>query len=160
MSKYNEELFRQVLTLIKHDRSLWNQETFRQPSYASSCGTTCCIAGWAVVVKHGEFIPINDSTMPYTGRWVLPPNFERNHDFELEGARLLGLNGKEAADIFFFISDHSRNPEIEDDEYLDEPPHVTFNQMVKRIMKVTGLDFSDLLDSEEVAHDPYPATVL
>lgn len=154
MSQYNEKLFRQVLELIKQDRSLWNQETFQSRNYTSSCGTTCCVAGWAVTLTHGKFVPTEDPDAAYVGHWELPAHFERTHNFEVEGASLLGLSAEEANDMFFLITDETQEYYDEDGELLDR--HVTYNQMVKKVMEITGLDFSDLLDSEEVPHEPWP----
>ncbi len=148
MSEYNEPLFRKILTMIKHAKSLWNQETFRQNSYGSSCGTTCCIAGWAVTLTHGEYVPITDQESPYSGTWVLPGGYG-NFNMETEGKNLLGLTWNEVDKIFYYITDDSVLVETDEDGYETSPP-VTYNQMVYRIMEVTGLDFSDLLDSEEM----------
>lgn len=146
MSEYNEELFRKVLGMIKHDKSLWNQENFRQSDFSSSCGTTCCIAGWAVTLTYGKFIPVTDPESPFSGTWVLPG--EHSSNMETEGKNLLGLTWSEVDKIFYYITDEDTLVSADEDGYEVNPP-VTYNQMVTRIMEVTGLDLADLLDSEE-----------
>lgn len=143
MSQYNEILFRQVLDLIRQDPSLWDQGTFQSRNFQSSCGTTGCIAGWAVAVTYGT---LED------GVWYFDRDKFKDMSMEAEAAKLLGLSYNipkpteddpfpidEVDKVFYFISD----------DYTGKP--VTFNQMVRRIMDVTKLDLHDMLVDEDFA---------
>lgn len=152
MTEYNEELFRKVLTLIKNDRSLWDQNSFISRSRESSCGTTHCIAGWAVALTHGTFKPA-DNEPNIAGHWILPEQYSLTSrdrydcetNIEEEAAKLLGLTQKEEIEEIFYYIDE------EDYDFagsLFAVREITFNQMVNRIMEVTGLELSDLLEDD------------
>ncbi len=49
MSEFNRELFQKI-----HDQITGHPETHNQDSWESLCGTTRCVAGWAVHFTNGE----------------------------------------------------------------------------------------------------------
>ena len=101
----NRELFQKIHEIIsahpeQHDQGSW--EGTRGPD----CGTTRCVAGWAVFLTTGE--PLTRSTNTgIMGNSLATQELLRENDWESipeAGRRLLGLNEDVACSLFYDAS--------------------------------------------------------
>ncbi|MFF5973674.1 hypothetical protein ACFY7C_19315 [Streptomyces sp. NPDC012769] len=86
---YNTDLMLQVRNQIRME-----PERHRQAAFESFCGTTRCIAGWAIFIATGQQVDVACNLG--TSYWQHP---------ETVGAKLLGLNEKEAGAIFYELDE-------------------------------------------------------
>jgi hypothetical protein len=120
----NEPLFREIISTIEVDPDSWSQDDYIKES---GCGTTYCIAGWALVLSGQKGLFTN--------------NRQEAHD---AARRLLRLDEHQADDIFLFTS-------VDSDGLCDCEPgcqvpstvsrHPTLDEMKARITEVTGIVF-------------------
>lgn len=79
----NTELFQKV-----YDQITKHPETHDQSIFEGGCGTTRCVAGWAVVIHHGI-----DS--------IYQLHYRGGSFIAREAAELLGLSEEEADHLFY-----------------------------------------------------------
>lgn len=109
MSEFNRELFQKI-----HDQITQNPETHDQNSWESFCGTTRCVAGWAVHFSNGEgrlwgaaFGDVTSETGSLI-REVLGlqrPDYVGGQHVEPSARKLLGLTQRQAGGLFYGASD-------------------------------------------------------
>jgi hypothetical protein len=121
----NEPLLNQITECILADPSQFNMANWQIPSEDSSCGTTGCIAGWAV--------------------WLAMPS-ERDYkknlsailpcDFEPTAQEVLGITWRQGIDLFYV----SNWPEEFQYEYFNikYDDKLTVKQRQRRLAKVTA----------------------
>jgi hypothetical protein len=90
ISRVNEPYVREVLNFIDLHQELWNQGLW---TGESECGTTHCLAGWAVALTSPQ-----DLADPV----IIPKR----------AAELLGLNARQAAMLFFYEFDPILDREV------------------------------------------------
>lgn len=86
----NEELFRQVAEAIETKPELYNQGGWYYMD-DDDCGTTCCIAGWAVAISQ-----FNGNTLQAATKYYNSDDF----NISVEAREALGLTAAEARDLF------------------------------------------------------------
>jgi hypothetical protein len=110
----NIELLTQVRDLIKAqpeklDMSTWatvNSDSVDLGNGTTakvSCGTTACIAGWAVQLA-GHKLLVNLDSRPYDGSFLINQSVAKNGravDIEESARKLLGLTEKEVGVLFY-----------------------------------------------------------
>ena len=81
------------------DMSSWAQDVSSRAS-APSCGTTACIAGWAVILTEASKRKIRNLTkqLPYE---IVPDNYTFDED---AAARLLGFDSENGAPSLFLVA--------------------------------------------------------
>lgn len=91
---YNTDLMLQVRNAIRMEPERHNQDEWGSHPEAdpSECGTTYCIAGWAVVLATGK------SLKEGCAKYDETPGFS-----DVVAAQLLGLDSDEANEIFFCL---------------------------------------------------------
>lgn len=110
----NVELFKKVNDRIavegNLDMATWEDVPDPDDQYGPSCGTTRCVAGWAVYETTGAELYDRDGGYPEAtialakerGGWVEDDEEPQGGwvDFEVLGLKLLGLRGSDGA-LFF-----------------------------------------------------------
>jgi hypothetical protein len=114
-SQVNEAFLREVLAFIELHQDRWDQRVWAEER---SCGTTHCLAGWAVTLAEAG-----------------TQDTDAVHDFAVEAARLLGLSAEQAAKLFFWYP-----------RYSFGESHATFAEMCQRVQEVTGVEFKSVTD--------------
>lgn len=98
---YNHALFRQI-----HDIITREPERHDQVAWESLCGTTRCVAGWAIrlegVARGGE-----EADPIYRHARRLAEDLDTREDYEDLGAELLGLGEYEAGRLFIRAGNHT-----------------------------------------------------
>lgn len=99
----NTELFKKIDDIISADPGkLW------MPTWESRtlgyCGTTRCVAGWAVYLTTGEPLYDGDDVSPATKDLLQTYGSPHIPDFTKIGAALLGLNLQDASRLFLSVS--------------------------------------------------------
>lgn len=116
----NTELFQKIHEVISPRPDLLRMHDWESIDGSGECGTTRCIAGWAVHLTTGEplfhLVPDGDglemehpSVLALSDRLGLGPLDRRN--FEMIGARLLGLD-TDTARVVFYDADDDRAREF------------------------------------------------
>lgn len=111
---YNIELFKRVYETIKVEgddyewRDLFNMSSWEDIPFAESCGTTRCVAGWAIYLETGERVFskdgwLSEKTLDLAGQLGLDLG-ARNTRVDLVAASLLGLN-KWQSNILFLTAE-------------------------------------------------------
>lgn len=85
----NEPLLRQTVKYIENNPEGWNQAQFESHE---TCGTTRCLAGWAIALHHGEFTDIY-KTIPF------------DYNASQYAAELLGLTETQEERLFYYYDD-------------------------------------------------------
>lgn len=100
----NRELFEKI-----HVQATDHPETFDRNSWESSCGTTRCLAGWAIHFTHPELDLETAVRKILQGRGEpVPP--ASGGDYVVAGAEVLGLTLARARELFL----HTREGELLD----------------------------------------------
>lgn len=123
----NTELLERVFNIIRNDPKHWDQSTWISGTQGEVdlsmidkgqpelCGTTCCIAGWAMLLS-GEYRPVLNSLGTYihdmievdSGNTITEIAEDEDNSYggdsddvyTSEGARLLGLSESQARYLF------------------------------------------------------------
>lgn len=108
MSKYNVDLMLEVKNIIEsnpdaHDQRTWGMQ--------ASCGTTHCIAGWAVHLAGGEFVWV-DSERGTKVAEIATLNGEL-HDVDGLAQDLLGISDDEVPNLFYNWSEMDALEELD-----------------------------------------------
>jgi len=100
-----------IADIIEENNDLWDQDEwmntddidyYEEPNaviYNGNeyvCGTTQCVAGWAVLIEHGGL----DSSRTSENYWVMKDGFSTN-DWAESGAEILGLSTKDSLNLFY-----------------------------------------------------------
>lgn len=110
MSNFNQELFQKI-----HDQITQHPGTHDQDSWESYCGTTRCVAGWAVHFSNGErdlwvrsmFGRLTPSTKELFQRVLADQHVRQepgSEAVERTARTLLGLNAWQARGLFYGAS--------------------------------------------------------
>lgn len=91
----NNEALREVMIHVTYEPRRLDMGNWASTSQESPCGTTACIAGWAVILRGNLPVVISADKMH------LPPG----RSAEWEGRELLGLTELEAARLFHVWND-------------------------------------------------------
>jgi hypothetical protein len=121
----NEQLLNQVKECILADPSQFHMANWQIPSEHSSCGTTGCIAGWAVWLDKPEERDYKKNIS------LIPPC-----DIEPTAQQSLGITKRQGNALFFVYE----WPEEFRYEYIDikHDGKLTVKQKQKRMAKVTA----------------------
>ena len=122
----NTELLERVFDLIRKDPAHWDQSgwiigtqgevdlSMIDKGQPELCGTTCCIAGWAMLLS-GEFRPVFNDTNTFINDMIEVSSGSTTNEiaesedssyndpdevYLWEGARLLGLTEAQATHLF------------------------------------------------------------
>lgn len=106
---YNIELFKRVYETIKAEgddwRDLFDMSSWENVPTAESCGTTRCVAGWAIYLETGGSVFSKDGwlskkTLDLAGQLGLDFGGTRSTRVDLVAASLLGLNKWQSNTLF------------------------------------------------------------
>lgn len=114
----NQDLFGRVDKQISSEPEWFNMNSWEQLvtqhhvniGEATACGTTRCVAGWAIHMTHvdryGETnLPLRDMLHDLTGKVATGdaanPTIEESEGYQEYGARILGLTYSEAGRLFY-----------------------------------------------------------
>lgn len=123
---FNTPLFKKIREIISVKPELFDMASFENGGN-SECGTTRCIAGWAIHLETGE--PLYDDEGDFTAPvHELADRLGVRADPEDLGRELLGLSRSEAARLFYiddeagtrFVELAAQGREAEALEVLDE----------------------------------------
>lgn len=95
----NTELFQKIYDQISQHPETHDQATFEYRDI--SCGTTRCVAGWAVAIAHG-IESIYTGAARYGGRETVHGYLSSTAN---EAAALLGLDDAQACHLFYMTTD-------------------------------------------------------
>lgn len=107
----DQEMFQEIHTLISEFPELHHQSSWQAgPEERNTCGTTRCIAGWAVWLKARELKLISrkremidydmlEAVADHMG--VKIRHLSHDGRYEILGAAILGLDHNEAASLFY-----------------------------------------------------------
>lgn len=135
----NERLLRNVMAHIKANQEQWNQAEWVIPA-RDECGTTHCFGGWAYVLGAGiEF-----------NQWASPSGIAHM------ATTFLGLTSEQAVRLFYLTDMYvheATGERIGVDDLWDDVPRadhplyrhapVTYDDFVKRVHEVTGINVED-----------------
>lgn len=115
------DLMNQIIEKINIEPQKWNQSSWlnaQEGPAESSCGTTACIAGWALLLSgeytvcveymrddNGKIVFNNINGYPYVeDSWLEDAYGQKvtEDHYKQRGAALLGLTSDQARDIFLF----------------------------------------------------------
>lgn len=99
----NQELFRRVHNVTASLPGSLFMDSWEEGSQ-SQCGTTRCLAGWAVHLTTGQPLYTPDGEL-HPSVFELAARLGVIHDFELLGAKLLGLSPEVAANAFYISTE-------------------------------------------------------
>lgn len=115
----NEQALLATIAAIEADLPHWNQETFVGHDY---CGTTYCLAGWAVRVRHGE----DDNKWP-------------DMTTEQMATAILGLNPAQVDKLFYTFDNMGREDESQYLRYNGHAGIAAWESYRRLIKEVTGV---------------------
>ncbi len=95
----NTELFKKIDDIISADPGKLEMATWE-----GFCGTTRCVAGWAVYLTTGEPLYDGDEVSSATKGLLQRYGSSSISDFTKTGAALLGLNLQDAEELFLASS--------------------------------------------------------
>jgi hypothetical protein len=103
-SKLNRELIKQIIDIIEDEPKRLEMSTWvlnpLKSQQAPSCGTTGCIAGWAVMLNLRRDAVL--AKRKIDAEKIYDRLNKRNKDMEGEGMRLLGLPYDIAPTVFYY----------------------------------------------------------
>lgn len=115
----NREMFQRIDKILEEFPELHHQNFWEAaPEVTDSCGTTRCVAGWAVWLKAVDLglmsrkrdAVSNDIVRAVAEHYDLAsitPIIATDVTFEKLGAAILGLNENEAASLFYDLNNYS-----------------------------------------------------
>lgn len=118
-------LAQQVLDHIRMNPRQHSQVTWVNPSH---CGTTRCVAGWAV------FLTTGSDLVDFRGIDFVVP---RGLAYRETGARLLGLNRLDAGKLFFDVNDAEAVHAL---EFLAKGDPIDWQQVAPRLSEESQID--------------------
>ncbi len=106
----NIELFAKIDRRLTEEEGLLEMTSWEQDGEATSCGTTRCVAGWAIYETTG--FPLwqigDEDTTTATRQLAHRLGFASSFDFESIGRELLGLTNVEAGRLFYRDNETAR----------------------------------------------------
>lgn len=130
MNTVNEALLRDVVAHIEADPASWDQEAYVS-SPAPECGTTYCVAGWALKLSGRLREPLfdPDGALNYDG--IIDPADDDGQEYGLgpffhTAKEVLGLTSRQA-DLIFHWSPISDDPVDLLKRHLTRVTGVTFD---------------------------------
>lgn len=112
MPKKNVDLMLQVREQALSDPESHHQMGWEYPNGRASCGSTRCIAGWAIFLATGKQL------YSYRGGYATAPRYNFDADPLTLGAEALGLTMNEAKRLFLGFDDSKALGIL--DEYIEQ----------------------------------------
>lgn len=128
----NKKMFYAIADLIEDNPERWDQDFWITDGWGSQnsvvyngeeyiCGTTQCVAGWAVVLQHGGYTgDQNGYSIMSDGHTV----YNVSDNWVIEGANILGLSREDAYMLFhttFDVRNISKRHEEYEKQMFDMP---------------------------------------
>jgi len=95
-----QERARRLAAMLDARPERLEMSSWTRPESKNECGTTACVAGWAVIWSRGAVDIGPDGTMTWSkdaDLWCTYPH----HSYERDGAQFLGLTDTGATALFF-----------------------------------------------------------